>query len=251
MDGDEFVIAAVAGEGVSGARGARVPIAGSIAAHAWRTGRSQRFAELPPDTVRGARDGRRRRRWSRRCCSATGPSASWSCSTACGDDAAFGEDDERLLQAFAASAATAVATAQIGERRGAAAQHRGLRGRARPLGARAARRDAPATRRPARAAVRRAPQRRPGADRRRRWPTRSALIGDEHRRPARADHRPAAGGARRARARPRRCETLVARVRAAVGAGDRARDERRVRARRRSPARRDRVDRSTGSCRRR
>src|SRR3954453_6828468 len=50
VDGDEFGVAAVAGGGVSGARGTRMPIARSLAAAAWRTGRTQRFTEVPTDT---------------------------------------------------------------------------------------------------------------------------------------------------------------------------------------------------------
>ena len=110
LDGEEFVIAAVAGEGVSGARGARVPIAGSLAAAAFQTGRSQRFATIPPETFAarelGARNAivtpmlfRNRPVGFLVVMDRHGPGA-------------FGEDDERLLQAFAASAATAVATAQ-------------------------------------------------------------------------------------------------------------------------------------------
>ena len=152
----------------------------------------------------------------------------------------FGAEDERLLRAFAASAATAVATAQNAERGGAAARDRGLRGRARPLGAGAARRDAPAARRAADAALRRAPQRRPRAHRRGDR-GRAGADHDRHRRPARADHRPAARRARRARHRAR---AGVAR-RALGGRGRAARRARRC-GRRPSSSRR-----STGSSRRR
>ena len=50
LDGDEFVIAAVAGERVSGLAGSRCRSRSSLAATAWRTGRSQRFTEIPADT---------------------------------------------------------------------------------------------------------------------------------------------------------------------------------------------------------
>jgi signal transduction histidine kinase len=110
VDGDEFVIAAVAGEGVSGAQGARMPLARSLAAAAWRTGRTQRFREIPADTFAARRLGARtaivtpmlfRNR----------PVGFLVVMDRAGGEP-FRDDDERLLQAFAASAATAVATAQ-------------------------------------------------------------------------------------------------------------------------------------------
>src|SRR3954465_4771009 len=42
LDGDEFVIAAVAGEGVAGVAGTRVPAGDSLAFSVWQSGRSQR-----------------------------------------------------------------------------------------------------------------------------------------------------------------------------------------------------------------
>ena len=107
-------------------------------------------------------------------------------------------DDEQLLEAFAASAATAVATAQTSRPTGCA-QHRGGRGRAPALGARAARRDAAGARRRCRCCSSR---RRAAAT-----PTRCARrstsaveqIGTEIDEPAGADHRAAPGRARRAR----------------------------------------------------
>src|SRR5215203_3913958 len=50
IDGDELVVAAVAGQGVEGARGARLTLERSIAGAALRTGRSQRFREVPEDS---------------------------------------------------------------------------------------------------------------------------------------------------------------------------------------------------------
>ena len=88
-------------------------------------------------------------------------------------------------------------------RRGAAPQHRGVRAGAQPLGARVARRDAAAARRPARAALGGAAQRRPDRI--------DTAIGEaiehlktEHRGPALADHGSAARGARRVRHQGRR-----------------------------------------------
>ena len=70
-------------------------------------------------------------------------------------DGAFTRDDEQLLEAFAAQAATAVATAKSVEADRRAPLARGHRGRAPPLGARAARRDAAGARRPEGAPVER------------------------------------------------------------------------------------------------
>jgi signal transduction histidine kinase len=111
LEGDEFVIAAAAGEGVGGLQGTRLPVNDSIAAAALRSGRPQRFRELPADTyaarVLGARTAlvtplvfRNR------------PVGFLSVFDRVGGTGAFSEEDQRLLQAFAASAATAVATAQ-------------------------------------------------------------------------------------------------------------------------------------------
>jgi signal transduction histidine kinase len=110
VDDEEFVIAAVAGEGVTGAEGTRIPISRSLAATAWRTGRSQRFTEVPPHTFA-----------ARELAAATAivtpmlfrnrPVGFLVVMDRAGGQP-FREDDERLLQAFAASAATAVATAQ-------------------------------------------------------------------------------------------------------------------------------------------
>ena len=118
------------------------------------------------------------------------------------DGPEFSLDDERLLQAFATSAATAVATAQSVQAEGQAPARRGGRGRAAPVGARAARRDAAG---PGGAAPRArlcAPDQRPAA-------VDAAIAGaveqlDERDLvAARADHRAAARGARRARDRRR------------------------------------------------
>jgi signal transduction histidine kinase len=111
VDGDELVIAAVAGQGVEGARGARLPIEGSVAGAALKTGRSQRFREVPEQSFAHRTLGARtalvtpmvfRNR----------SIGSLSVFDRMSGDGAFSEEDERLLQAFAASAATAVATAQ-------------------------------------------------------------------------------------------------------------------------------------------
>ena len=111
FDGDEFVIAAVAGEGVEGVKGTRLPIDESLVGSALQSGSIQRFAELPTHTFAYREMGARsaivtpmifRNR----------PVGFLVVFDRLASDRAFNEEDERLLQAFAASAATAVATAQ-------------------------------------------------------------------------------------------------------------------------------------------
>src|SRR3954447_17652181 len=50
LDGDEFVLAATAGEGMEGVKGMRLPISNSLAEEAYRTGRMQRFDHVPQTT---------------------------------------------------------------------------------------------------------------------------------------------------------------------------------------------------------
>jgi signal transduction histidine kinase len=112
VDGDEFVIAAVAGESIGSARGARIPITQSLAASAWRTGRSQRFDEIPDETF-AAREMGARTAIVTPMLFRNRPVGFLVVMDRIEGTRAFGPDDERLLQAFAASAATAVATAQM------------------------------------------------------------------------------------------------------------------------------------------
>ena len=201
LEGDEFVIAAVAGEGVSGSRRARA------------ASRARSPARRCSRTRRGASTRSRRTRFAARELGArtaivtpmlfrSRPVGFLIVLDRSGGRP-FTDEDERLLEAFAAGAATAVATAADRRATRRCDAHRGLGGRAPPLGARAARRDAAGPRRPARAALRRAPQRRPERIARRgRRGGRAARL--RHRRPARADRRPAPGGARRARRAARR-----------------------------------------------
>lgn len=111
LDGDEFVIAAVAGAGVEGVQGRRVPITGSLASEAMRTGRAQRFVEVPPDTF-AAREMGARTALVTPMLFRNRPVGFLIVMDRMSGSGAFGDDDQRLLQAFAASAATAVATAQ-------------------------------------------------------------------------------------------------------------------------------------------
>jgi signal transduction histidine kinase len=111
LDGDEFVITAVAGEGVEGLEGTRMPIETSLASEALKSGRVQRFTEIPHETFAYRQLGvhaamvtpmafRNR------------PLGFLIVFDRLQGDRPFNEEDERLLEAFAASAAIAVATAQ-------------------------------------------------------------------------------------------------------------------------------------------
>ena len=111
VEGDEFVIAAVAGEGVEGLHGTRISIEESVAGAALKSGRLQRFPEIPRDTFAYREMGARsalvtpmsfRNR----------PVGFLVVFDRLRGDRPFNEEDERLLEAFAASAAIAVATAQ-------------------------------------------------------------------------------------------------------------------------------------------
>jgi signal transduction histidine kinase len=111
LDGEEFVIAAVAGEGVEGLKGQRMAVADSLAASAMRTGRQQRFDRVPPNTF-AARELGARAGIATPMIFRDRPIGFLVVTDRLEDDRPFNEEDERLLQAFAASAATAVATAQ-------------------------------------------------------------------------------------------------------------------------------------------
>lgn len=111
LDGDEFVVAAVAGEGSERLRGMRMSVAESLASAALRTGRQERFDRVPPESLAARSLGAQsaivtpmmfRNR----------PIGFLIVFDRMGAPRPFTEEDERLLQAFAASGATAVATAQ-------------------------------------------------------------------------------------------------------------------------------------------
>jgi signal transduction histidine kinase len=111
LDGDEFVIAAAAGEGVEGYKGQRMPVSDSIAGPAMRTGRQQRFDRVPRDSF-AARELGARTAIATPMIFRDKPIGFLVVIDRLEDERPFNEEDERLLQAFAASAATAVATAQ-------------------------------------------------------------------------------------------------------------------------------------------
>ena len=111
LDGDELVLAAAAGQGVERARGTRLSVDGSVAGAAMRTGKPQRFAEVPEQSVAHRLLGART--------ALVTPMIFRNRSIGFlsvfdrqSGDGTFSDEDERLLLAFAASAATAVVTAQ-------------------------------------------------------------------------------------------------------------------------------------------
>ena len=111
LDGEEFVIAAVAGEGVGGIPGTRISIDESLAAAALKTGHLQRIPEIPQDSFAyrelGARSALVTPMTFR-----NRPVGFLTVFDRMSGERPFNEEDERLLEAFAASAAIAVAAAQ-------------------------------------------------------------------------------------------------------------------------------------------
>ena len=105
------MIAAAAGEGVEGLKNLRMTVADSVAASALRTGRQQRFDQVPADSF-AARELGVRSAIVTPMLFRDRPVGFLVVSDRMNSDRPFNEEDERLLQAFAASAATAVATAQ-------------------------------------------------------------------------------------------------------------------------------------------
>jgi signal transduction histidine kinase len=111
LDGDEFVMAAVAGQGMDGLKGTRIAIDDSLAANSLKTGELQRFERVPPDTF-AARELGARTAIVTPMSFRDKPVGFLVVFDRLHGDRPFNEEDERLMQAFAASAATAVATAQ-------------------------------------------------------------------------------------------------------------------------------------------
>jgi signal transduction histidine kinase len=116
VEGSELVIQAVAGDVGSLLVGTRIPIDGSLGGHVLRSGRAERLADAP---------SRLRFRLAERVDAhtgllvplvfrnkAVGVAAAFD---RVADGPEFSAEDERLMEAFAASAATAVATAQTVE----------------------------------------------------------------------------------------------------------------------------------------
>jgi signal transduction histidine kinase len=111
LDGDEFVMAAVAGEGMHGLKGTRVPLSRSLAVRALRTGHIQRFDKVPEESF-AARELGAKSAIVTPMSFRNRPVGFLVVIDRLHGERNFSEEDERLLQAFAASAATAVATAQ-------------------------------------------------------------------------------------------------------------------------------------------
>jgi signal transduction histidine kinase len=111
LDGDELLIAAAAGEGVQGAQGTRLRIEESIVGTAMKSRGAQRLHDVPASVFAG------RELHAREALVVPMVFRNRTLGFLCAfdrlqGDGAFSEEDERLMQAFAASAATAVATAQ-------------------------------------------------------------------------------------------------------------------------------------------
>ena len=152
---DELVVAAGAGQLHDAVHGQHMPIEGTVSGRVLRSRRPERVenaktelrasmellgfeassALLVPLAFRGH---------------AVGVLAAYD---RMGEEGEFDREHERLLSAFAASAATAVATGRAGRGGAPAPEHRGLRAGAPALGARAARRDPAGPRRAASRAV--------------------------------------------------------------------------------------------------
>jgi signal transduction histidine kinase len=110
LEGDEFVIAAVAGQGVEGLRGTRVPVDESLARMALESARPQRFDEIEKELFASRVIGARTAIVTPMVFKNRPVGFLMAFDRL--ESGRFSEEDERLLQAFAASAATAVATAQ-------------------------------------------------------------------------------------------------------------------------------------------
>jgi signal transduction histidine kinase len=111
LDGDEILIAAAAGEGVQGAQGTRLRIEESIVGTAIESRGSLRLHDVPSSVFAG------RELHAREALVVPMVFRNRTIGFLCAfdhlqGDGGFSDEDERLMQAFAASAATAVATAQ-------------------------------------------------------------------------------------------------------------------------------------------
>ena len=163
LDGDELVIAAVAGEGIDGAQGTRLPVDESLAGAVAAVGRHAALRRI----------SRRRRSPRRRARGAAAPIVTpmlfrsrtgrrpHACSTASATTGRSRATTSACCEAFAASAATAVATAQTARDEALRRSIEASEEERTALGARAARRDAAGHGRPADDAVGRPAQRRP------------------------------------------------------------------------------------------
>jgi signal transduction histidine kinase len=111
VEGDQLLIAAAAGDGVQGAQGTRLRIEDSIVGTAMKHHGSQRLHDVPSSVFAG------RELHAREALVVPMVFRNRTIGFLCAfdrleGDGSFSDEDERLMQAFAASAATAVATAQ-------------------------------------------------------------------------------------------------------------------------------------------
>ncbi len=111
LDGEELVIAAIAGDDLDGLRGTRVPVENYLAAPALESGRARAFDAIPECSYARHELGAHR--------ALSTPLVHENRTIGfllvldrVGEDRPFSADDERLAEAFAAGAATAVASAQ-------------------------------------------------------------------------------------------------------------------------------------------
>jgi signal transduction histidine kinase len=119
VDGPDLVIQALAGDAGADLLGLRIPVEGSLGGHVLRTRRGERLADAPSRLrfqlaeSMGAKTGLLVPLVFRN--QAVGVAAAFDRRV---DGPEFSLEDERLMEAFAASAATAVATAQTVEAKG-------------------------------------------------------------------------------------------------------------------------------------
>lgn len=111
IEGDEIVVATVAGEGVTAVAGTRLPLEGSLVGSALRTGRLLRVEDVPMEAFARREVGARTALVAPMIFHGRALGA-LSMFDRMGGNLRFTNEDERLLEAFAASAAAAVATAQ-------------------------------------------------------------------------------------------------------------------------------------------
>jgi signal transduction histidine kinase len=111
LDGDGVVIAAVAGEGTDGLKGRRVAVTDSLVHEALQSGRTHRYHPVPARTL-AARELDAQMAIVTPMIFRSRTVGFLAALDRFHGDRPFNDEDERLLQAFAASAATAVATAQ-------------------------------------------------------------------------------------------------------------------------------------------
>ncbi|MGI8622173.1 MAG: GAF domain-containing protein [Solirubrobacteraceae bacterium] len=117
LEGDELVIAAIAGEGTDGLLGARLPARGLLGEAAMRADRTQRFEDVPQGSLAHRELGARR--------ALATPIIHRGRTLGfllvldrLRGDRPFTDEEQRLVEAFTESAATAVASAQTATDRG-------------------------------------------------------------------------------------------------------------------------------------